>query len=148
MNPIVRRILVHGAFTAGILALVGVLFAEMVGIWSASNAGRPGSADLNPPLDPSLQYRIPLTLAGAGFLFVAVCELVAWCVRGNKAAIAKPAQPQPDDAEKLLNELLAQAEAKMALEAESQKAEEVSSAQRDGFGEQKPDEQKPGAPSL
>jgi hypothetical protein len=131
MHPGVRRVLVHGAFTAGALALVGVLFAELASIWAAGSAGRPGSADLNPPLDPSLRYRIPLTMAGAGFLFVAVCELAAWYVRGNKPP-AKPTDPPPDDAEKLLNELLAQAEAKMAAESEARE-------QKTEGGERKPD---------
>lgn len=137
MHPVVKRVLVHGAFTAGVLALIGVLFAELAGIWAAGNAGRANASDLNPPLDPALQYRIPLTLAGAGFLFVAACELVGWYVRGGKPAAVKPAEPQPDDAEKLLNELLAQAEAKMALEAESRKADS---------GDRTADEQKPDAP--
>ena len=123
MHPIVKRILVHGGFTAGVLVLVGLLFAELAGIWTAGNAVRPGAADLNPPLTTSLRYRVPLTMAGAGFLFVAVCELIAWRIRGNKKPDAKPAERQPDDAERLLNELLAQAESKMAAEAESQKAE-------------------------
>jgi hypothetical protein len=133
MSPVVKRILVHGGFTAGVLALVGVLFAELASIWTAGNTGKPNAADLNPPLDESLRYRVPLTLGGAGFLFVAVGELIAARVRAAKA-VAKPAQPQPDDAEKLLNELLAQAEAKMALEAETQKSESQ---------EQKPEAQKP-----
>jgi hypothetical protein len=116
MNPVVKRILVHGGFTAGVLALVGLLFAELAGIWTAGNAGKPTSADLNPPLADSLRYRVPLTMAAGGFLFVAVCELVAWRVRGSKKPVAKTAEPPPDDAETLLNELLAQAEAKMAME--------------------------------
>ena len=116
MNPVVKRILVHGGFTAGILALVGLLFAELASIWTAGNTGKPNAADLNPPLADSLRYRVPLTMAGAGFLFVAVCELVAWRVRGNKKPGTKPAELPPDDAETLLNELLAQAEAKMASE--------------------------------
>jgi hypothetical protein len=154
MHPIVKRILIHGGFTAGLLALVGILFAELAGIWAASNPGKPGSADLNPPLPDSLRYRVPLTLAGGGFLFVAVGELILSRVRRKKPD-AKPTEPQPDDAERLLNELLAQAESKMALEAESQKAQEAG-AEGQEAGEQKPEgsgqkvengEQKPNAPA-
>ena len=57
-----------------------------------------------------------------GFVFVLVGELVMWRVRSKRAA-TKAAEPPPDDAEKLLNELLAQAEAKMA--AEAAKSEEL-----------------------
>ena len=124
MHPIVKRILLHGGFTAGVLALVGLLFAELVGMWSATQAVKSNSADLNPPLSDALRYRIPLTLAGAGFLFVAVGELIRWRVRGDKKPAIEPTEPQPDDAERLLNELLAQAESKMAQEAEGQKAED------------------------
>ncbi|MBN9119375.1 MAG: hypothetical protein J0I06_09475 [Planctomycetes bacterium] len=143
MQPVVKRILVQGGLTAGVLALVGVLFAEMAGIWIAGQAGKPGSADLNPPLSDSLRYRVPLTLAGGGFLFVAVGELVALGVRGRKKSNAGPVEPQPDDAEKLLNELLAQAESKMALEAETQKAvaadqpTESSESKSEGSGQER-----------
>jgi hypothetical protein len=138
MHPVLKRILVHGGLTAAVLALVGVLFAELAGIWTAGGAGRPGSVDLNPQPPEALRYRIPLTMALAGFLFVAVGELIKWRVRGNappaSAAMKSPA-PQPDDAEKLLNELLAQSEAKMAQEAANQKVEGAAPAP--GTGDQK-----------
>ena len=119
MHPVAKRIIIHGGLTAGVLTLIGLMFAEMAGIWTAGNIGKPNSDDLNPPITDSLRYRVPLTLAGAGFLFVAVGELIGSRLRQKKLA-AQPAPPQPDDAEKLLNELLAQAEAKMAAEAEPQ----------------------------
>src|SRR5687767_219600 len=121
MHPVLKRILLNGAFTAAILALVGVLFAELAGMWVVGSA-RPGAPNLNPPLEASLRYRVPLTMAGAGFLFVALSELLLWAVRGEKKPLTKSAEVQPDEAEKLLNELLAQAEAKMASEAETQRA--------------------------
>ena len=112
MNPVLKRILVHGGLTAGLLALVGVGFAEIAKMWMG-DAAETGS---------TLRYRVPLMMAFWGFMFVAVCELVLSRIRKN--APVKPAEPPQDDAEKLLNELLAQAEAKMALEAESQKGED------------------------
>ncbi len=136
MHPVAKRIIVHGGLTAGVLALIGFMFAEMAGIWTAGSTGKPNSADLNPSVTDSLRYRIPLTLAGAGFLFVAVGELIGARLRKNKLA-AQPAQPQPDDTEKLLNELLAQAEAKMALEQES-----GNRSQETGVREQKAGEKK------
>ena len=121
MNPVVRRILLHGGLTAGLLALVGLLFAEMAGMWAGAGATTPpASADLNPPLGPAIRYRVPLMMAFWGFAFVAVSELVL--SRFRKPAPAKPPAP-PDDTEKLLNELLAQAEAKSAAEGQSLKTE-------------------------
>lgn len=124
MQPLARRILIQGGLTAAVLALIGAALAELAGIWATGHAGKPNSADLNPPLDPSLRYRIPLTLAVGGFVFVAVGEWIAARIRARKDAAKVAAAPPSDDAEKLLNELLAQAEAKAAAEIEAQKAEE------------------------
>jgi hypothetical protein len=138
MHPVLKRILVNGGLSAGILVLVGLLFAQLANSWVANNTGRPGSAGLNTQLPTSLYYRIPLTLAVGGFLFVAVGELVTHRLRRNKpaAAAAKPAASQPDDVEKLLNELLAQAEARMAAEkaAEAGGKEPGSRSQEAGDG--------------
>ena len=122
MHPVLKRVLLNGAFTAGILALVGLLFAQLAGMWVAGSA-RPGTTDINPPLNDSLRYRVPLTMAAAGFLFVLFGELAMFAIRGEKKPLTKTAERPQDEAEKLLNELLAQAEARMASEAETQKAE-------------------------
>jgi hypothetical protein len=122
MPPVLKRILLHGGATAVILAGVGFLFAEMAGMWTARGAERPGSADGSVPVSATLRYRVPLMMAFWGFAFVAVSEFVLHRLRRH--APAKPPEPPPDDAERLLNELLAQAEAKMAAEAESQKTED------------------------
>jgi hypothetical protein len=115
MHPLARRIAIHGALAAGILAVMGFVFSEVVGAHLASDPGtRPGSAQLAQP-DESLRWRIPLSMAFWGVVLVAVIELVMYAVRGNPKPAA-PAEPQPD-AEKLLNDLLAQAEAKAAAEA-------------------------------
>ena len=120
MNPVLRRILLHGGLTAGLLAAVGLLFAEMAGMWAGTGAtAPPASADLNPPVGPAIRYRVPLMMAFWGFVFVAAGELVL--SRFRKPAPVKPPAP-PDDTEKLLNELLAQAEAKTAQEAEGRTA--------------------------
>jgi hypothetical protein len=119
MHPVLKRILLHGGGTAIALAAVGFLFAEMAGML-AGGASKPASAELNPPVSDSLRYRVPLMMAFWGFVFVAVSELVL--SRFRRPAPPKAEMP-PDEAETLLNELLAQAEAKMALEAESQRVE-------------------------
>lgn len=120
MHPVLKRILLHGGATAIVLAAVGFLFAEMAGMM-AGGASKPASAELNPPVSDSLRYRVPLMMAFWGFVFVAVSELVL--SRFRRPPPTKAAEMPPDEAETLLNELLAQAEAKMALEAESQRAE-------------------------
>lgn len=123
MHPLLKRILIHGALTAAALAGVGVMFAQMAGIWTSASASRPGAAELNTSVTNSIRTNVPLMMAFWGFVFVAAVEGVRWRLRGGAEAAAKPAEPQHDDVEKLLNELLEQAESKMALEAESQKAE-------------------------
>ena len=132
MNPVLKRILLHGGLTAGLLALVGLLFAEMAGVWMGTGAGSPAPTDLNPPVGPAIRYRVPLMMAFWGFAFVAVCELVL--SRFRKRAPVKPAEPPPDDAETLLNELLAQAEAKTAQEAEGRTAKTNEEPQMDANG--------------
>src|SRR5262245_12477265 len=121
MHPVVRRILLNGGLTAVILAIIGVAFGQLAGMWTAG-AVRPGSTDLNPSTDNALRYRVPLMMAFWGFVFVAGWELVLYRLRGNKLPEAKPAEKQPDEAEKLLNELLAQSEAKMAADQPGQAA--------------------------
>jgi hypothetical protein len=122
MHPVLKRILVQGALTAGVLALLGVMFVELASLWALAHAGPRTSAALNPPLPPELRYRVPLTLAAGGLLFVAAGELIGHALRRNApppAVVTRPAETHPDDVEKLLNDLLAQAEAKMAREQSS-----------------------------
>lgn len=134
MNPVLKRILVHGGATAAILAVVGFVFTQLAGVW-LSGSGRAGTGEANPSVGESLRYRVPLMMAFWGFLFVAVTELVLSRLRGPvKPASAAP----PDDAEKLLNELLAQAEAKMAAEAAA-KAEGQKPEDRGQEAEKKPE---------
>ena len=86
-----------------------------------SASGRPKSNDA-----PTVN--VPMMMAFWGFVFVAVCEVVRWRLRRGIQPVAKTAEAQPDDVEKLLNELLLQAESKRAMEQRSedrgQKAEE------------------------
>ena len=121
MHPLLKRILLNGALTAAILAGVGLLFAHFAGVMAPGSGIRPGSEDLNQPVADSIRASVPLTMAFWGFAFVAVCEAVRWRLVGSKsAAAAKPAEQQPDDVEKLLNELLEQAESRRAVEAASE----------------------------
>ncbi len=146
MHPVLRRVLLHAMLTAGVLALLGVLFAELASVWLNGNATR-GGADVNQQVSVTLRTSVPLTMAFWGFVFVLVCELVIWRVRGSQP-VAKPAEPQPDDAEKLLNELLAQAEAKMAAEAGLGRGETGDGIEQkhEVTGEKKPKALKPSEP--
>ena len=118
MHPVLRRILLHGGLTAFLLAVVGAMLAELASVWLIGNAPRGANpnAGNDAQIGAELRTRVPLMLAGWGFLFVLIGELVIWRVRGHRPPPKPPENPQ-DDAEKLLNELLAQAEAKMAAEA-------------------------------
>jgi ABC-type lipoprotein release transport system permease subunit len=135
MNPVVKRILVHGGMTAVFLAVIGFVFIQWAAVW-ITGAGRLGTADAAPPLNDSFRYRVPLTMAFWGFVFVAVTELVLSRMRGTAPAKPAAALP-PDEAETLLNELLAQAESKMAAEAAS-KAEGQESEKRPEGEQPKP----------
>lgn len=142
MHPVLRRILLHGGLTAVVLALVGVVFAEMAGVWLAGNAARAGGAP--DPVGDSLRTRVPLMMAVWGFVFVLVCELVIWRVRGTKPTT--PPEP-PDDAEKLLNELLAQAEAAQARGQETGiRSQAAGSSGQES--EQQPEARRPNDPSA
>ena len=132
MHSLSMRILWNGVMTAFVLAGLGVLLTQFAGLWAASESARPGTEN-SAALADSLRINVPLMMAFWGFVFVIVSELLSWRLR-RKHEAAKLAEPQPD-AEKLLNELLTQAESKMALE--QQKSEAVPSAQREGFREQR-----------
>jgi hypothetical protein len=116
MNPVVKRIAVHATLTATILCVMGVFLANLADEWmSSTSATRPGSAAVNQPMDPALRYRIPLTMAAWGIVFVTGYELIRSRFRRRTMVLA-PAPAVEDSTEKLLNELLAQADAKRATE--------------------------------
>ncbi|QJW99462.1 hypothetical protein [Frigoriglobus tundricola] len=120
MHPVLKRVLLHGGATAVVLACVGLLFSQLAAMW-ASGSGQTARTDLDPQVGAAIRYRVPLMMAFWGFAFVAAAELLLH--RFRRPVAEKSPEPPADDAEKLLNELLAQAEAKMAQEAESRKAQ-------------------------
>jgi hypothetical protein len=115
MPPLLKRIVVNGLVTAGILAVLGFLLAEVGAIWlSGTTQPRSGNVAAGPdPAVASLHSRVPLAMAAWGFGFIAVSELVLYAWRGNPAekTARKPAEPAPDPAEQLLEQLLAEADA-------------------------------------
>jgi hypothetical protein len=119
------RILRHGLPAAVILAVVGYLMAEVAGLWVAGNdPGRRAAiertdlatqptATPGPDVATALRARLPFTMAAWGFGLVVVFELLLAFWRGGAAPPA-PTPPGPatdDEVEKLLNQLLQQAEA-------------------------------------
>jgi hypothetical protein len=118
MRRVFKRIAINGSLTALALGCVGLLYAEMAGIWLGGSGGR-GSPQGDAEFAGQLRSRVPVVMAAWGFGFIALAEVLLFLVRGEpgaRAAKAAKAADQPDDAELLLEELLRQAEAKMAQE--------------------------------
>jgi hypothetical protein len=122
MKQVLRRIAIHGAFTAILLGVIGFMLAELASIWLAAPPDPrsvPGATveatdtfNPNGKLASDLRKRVPLMMAIWGFAFVAIAELVLHAWRSRKP-VTQPAvtAPQPDPAEKLLEEILAKVEA-------------------------------------
>ncbi len=111
MHPLLKRILLNGALTAVALAGVGLLFAHFAGQF-APVGPRTGSESMSQLLADSIRTNVPFMMAFWGFVFVVVCEVVRWRLWDAAPVATPPAQQPPDDVEKLLNELLEQAEHK------------------------------------
>lgn len=118
MHPVLKRIALNGVLAAGILAGIGVAYAQLAGMYLAIHTpvrSVPGVPPTPPPEDPAvagLVYRIPATMALWGFILVAAGEGFLYLWRGKRTAqAAKPPEPQPDPAAALLEELLRKAEA-------------------------------------
>jgi hypothetical protein len=114
MRPVLRRIAIHGGITAIILGIIGLMMAELASIWIVVAIPGKAAAKGNPVDLSQLRQRLPLFMGVAGFLFVAVGELVLYRVRKNRIPQTPPTPTQVDQTEKLLQELLAKEEAKMA----------------------------------
>jgi hypothetical protein len=126
MKQVLRRIAIQGAVTALILGIVGFMLAELASIWLAGSPGTRtatgeamDSTDVNGAISSNLRQRLPLTMAILGFAFVAIGELVLHLWRSRKPVPPpEPTAPQPDPAEKLLEEILAKVEAENRQKAE------------------------------
>ncbi len=113
MSPLLRRIAIHGGLTAIVLGVVGLMLAEMASIWTAAAlATGPRGATIDQSSMNVLRWRVPLTMAAMGFVFVALGEVLLAAFGKGRKVVLLPAPPPPDSTERLLEELLAQAEAK------------------------------------
>ena len=135
MREVLRRIAIHGGLAALVLGIIGFMLAELASIWLA---GSPGvrtttgapveGTDTEGSVAAALRARMPLVLSVWGFVFVAVGELALHVWRGRRKPVALPAKP--DEAEKLLEELLCQVESQKPLTPEAL-VEDETSAQTD-----------------
>jgi hypothetical protein len=114
MNPLMRRIAIHGGMAAIFLGVIGLMFAEMASVWIAASLPTRGAMKAAAPDTGAIRFRLPLLMASSGFAFVAIGELVLHRIRKNRANPGLSQQPTPNETERLLNELIAKEEAKAA----------------------------------
>jgi hypothetical protein len=124
MREVLRRIAIHGALTAIILGIVGFMFAELASIWLSGSPGTRAktgdpieSTDREGTVSTELRDRVPIMMAVWGFAFVAACELFLHWLRARRKK-TPVAPPPPDEAEKLLEEILSQVESRVAAKPE------------------------------
>lgn len=133
MRYTLLRVLKHGLPTALVLAGIGWVMSEAAGMWLAGQPRTRPQAGVH--YDPSapgggtdvaavLRTRLPFTMAAWGFGIVLTFELLLALWRGESPP-EKPKAigvPSEVEVEKLLNELLRQAEAAEAARAEQTKS--------------------------
>lgn len=106
---------------AAALALIGYMYAQLAGVWAASQTTHRTSAVLNPAtsdipaasneeIAEMLMWRVPLTMAVMGFAIVAMGEglLSAW---RKPTAAPTDTRTQDEKAEELIQQLLKDVEA-------------------------------------
>ncbi|CAN5292142.1 hypothetical protein BH11PLA2_BH11PLA2_50100 [soil metagenome] len=81
-----KRILVHGLMAALPLALIGYLFAQMAGMWTATQSPMrigplheesvKAQVEDAAAMTEKLEYRVPAVMALGGFTFVLIGEVV------------------------------------------------------------------------
>jgi hypothetical protein len=132
MNPVVRRIAIHGVLTGVFLGCMGLVFVR-VATMGATGPARPQPApgvqvdlaDSDAAFASAVQ-KVPLVMALWGVGFVVVGESLAHLWRKRSAATPAATLPQQNEAGKLLAELLAKTEgAPPALEREEERVEET-----------------------
>ena len=120
MRRYLLKLLKTGLPTAAILAIFGYVFAQFAGMWYVSESGGRNSPVGADEIASTLEWRLPLTMAGWGFALVALFEgvLSLW----RKPVSAQPVVVPVDETEQLLLKLLEEAD---AAEAERQKRIEL-----------------------
>jgi hypothetical protein len=121
MQKLLRQIAIRGGLSALFLLAIGFLLTEVAA--RSFFAPDPTRAANDPAVAATrgidamwgkMRTTIPISMAIWGFVIVSVLELLRhFLTRGEKPAAALP-PPPPDETEKLLEELLTQAESKVA----------------------------------
>ena len=137
MRATIFRILRNGIFTAIALAILGYMMSEFAGMWLASTQtarttmGNPTATAHEIPgsgtnITQQLRSRLPVTMAAWGFALVAIFESIAAIWRGQQTfsppsraakSACTPTNDLDPEVEKLLNQLLEQADATREAEA-------------------------------
>lgn len=130
MQPVLRRIAIHGGLTALALALIGLMFANMASMWMAASQSSRATVRYGQDDAAKLSRRVPVMMALWGFGFVAIGELVLYRFRRNRKPTPPVPAPSPDPAEMLLEELLAQAEASAGSPPSGQPAPPIEGAEK------------------
>ena len=123
MDPLLKRILVNGTLTAVTLAVIGVGYAGLAGLFLAAKSPMRATVDAPAvdeadPMASSLQTRVPLMMAAWGFLFIALVEVFLHRFRRRRPPEAESlSEPKVDAATALLEEILAKVEAERATPA-------------------------------
>lgn len=122
MTGVLRRIMIHGTVTAAMLAAVGLLMTSFLLTWQLPPASERvvegGIGQSEPDMDAAwvdvVRWRLPAFMALWGFVFVAVGEGILGLLRSRRTApvALPPADESSTDPERLLEELLRQAEAR------------------------------------
>jgi hypothetical protein len=82
MNHLARRIARNGLIAAVVLAIIGLGFAEVASLWMSSQSGRGAIGEATTA--QALRYRLPLGMAGWGFVFVVITEVGLHLWRGRR----------------------------------------------------------------
>ena len=118
MRQVLRRIAIHGGLTAVVLGIVGLMFADLAGLFMAGATPARSKATVGAPDTTVLRTRVPFTMAFWGFAIVVAGELVLYRVRKRRTPPPAPAIPV-DSTESLIQQLLAEADANAARPAAS-----------------------------
>lgn len=119
MRTTLFRILKHGGIVAAGLFVVGYMFGQLATVWVGGSTVRGGPVMVTgdtapaPPVVEGLKWRVPLTMAGWGFLLVSGYELLAgmWR-RPTERPPDKTSVTEADASEAAVQEFLREAEAK------------------------------------
>jgi hypothetical protein len=121
MQKVLRQIAIRGGLTALFLAALGFLLTEMAATTffapvttRTSNDMAISATTANESMLRQMRATMPLSMAIWGFAIVATLELLKHFVTRGRTPVPASPPPPPDETEKLLEELLTQAESRTA----------------------------------